>query len=206
MAAGALPTMFVYVPQSSLAQSRRVILTSGVPLSFQGSKGTFSIRSKVNSTLGRGSSSDSGSHRDPTPISSLRDPSSFAPPPKRIDSAIRPPPGRSGSSQQQQQQPLALTQYGHQEEDEQEPAPPPRPYRVDTTGLSTANLPPTSSTNRRRLVPVALLRNRANTTGPTPTAGLHPLHGRRRSSSKAAAAESATSTPATAEQRFADDA
>lgn len=115
---------------------------------MQGEKGTFGIRNKVvrshflhycphrphlpltlptqGSVLGRESTAQSS--RDATPLSSLRDPSSFAPPPKRI----LPPPGQSQA---------ALTQYGH-EEAVDEPPPPPRPYRVDTTGLSTSNLPP----------------------------------------------------------------
>ncbi|KAJ4392177.1 hypothetical protein N0V93_005802 [Gnomoniopsis smithogilvyi] len=89
-----------------------------------GEKGTFGIRNKVGSVLGREPAAHSS--RDPTPISSLRDPSTFAPPPKRI----LPPPGQA-----------ALTQHGHEEAVE-EPQPPPRPYRADTTGLSTSNLPP----------------------------------------------------------------
>ncbi|KAJ4422445.1 hypothetical protein N0V82_002895 [Gnomoniopsis sp. IMI 355080] len=92
-----------------------------------GEKGTFGIRNKVGSVLGREPAAHSSS-RDPTPISSLRDPSSFAPPPKRV----LPPPGQ-----------VALTQHAHEEvADEPEPRPPPRPYRADTTGLSTSNLPP----------------------------------------------------------------
>lgn len=76
------------------------------------------------------------------PLSSLKDPNSFGPPPKRSNFA-----GRSSS-------PTSLgaatpASYLRQETRQPEPAPepeepkpPPQPYRRDTTGLSTAHLPP----------------------------------------------------------------
>jgi hypothetical protein len=78
------------------------------------------------------------------PISSLRDPESFAPPPRRNPNAIGAAPSPTNSSS-----PASLTgptiphrPGSFQEASPDEPAPPPRPYRIDTTGLSTAHLPP----------------------------------------------------------------
>ncbi|KAI7788017.1 hypothetical protein LA080_013322 [Diaporthe eres] len=89
--------------------------------------------------FGRKSNSQSNADRDVTPISHLRDPASFAPPPKRTGSGLLPPPGvaRPGSSSSAQQY-----GYADQEQGVEEPPAPPRPYRVDTSGLSTAHLPP----------------------------------------------------------------
>lgn len=81
--------------------------------------------------------------RDVTPLSHLRDPSTFAPPPKRVDSGVLPPPAlpsSSASSPAQYQPQDDHQQYEHGvAEDTTAPT---RPYRADTTGLSTANLPP----------------------------------------------------------------
>lgn len=88
------------------------------------------------------------------PISSLKDPSSFGPPPKHINyhGAAAVPnqttPDRRGlgaplSREQIEAQELHRQQQEAAEEEElQKPPPPPVPYRVDTTGLSTNNLPP----------------------------------------------------------------
>ncbi|KAK8194170.1 hypothetical protein M8818_007357 [Zalaria obscura] len=91
------------------------------------------------------------------PLSSLRDPSSFAPPPKHVQyygaaaaqsssTPSPPPPPRSlGSAlppqqiHQQQEAERAAAQAA--EEEANRPRPPPGPYRPDTTGLSTAHLP-----------------------------------------------------------------
>lgn len=90
--------------------------------------------------------------RDATPLSHLRDPSTFAPPPKRVDSGLLPPPALpSSSSSSSYSQPSASLpdhyqqQYGRQQLEygvAEDTATPPRPYRANTTGLSTANLPP----------------------------------------------------------------
>jgi hypothetical protein len=96
--------------------------------------------------LGRGGEDERSTHVAP-PLSSLRDPSTFAPPPKRVDrGGILPPPTpqqhAATSSQGAAPSYSAQGYSSHQQqvEDEEEP-PPPKPYRVDTTGLSTAHLP-----------------------------------------------------------------
>lgn len=90
--------------------------------------------------------SNNNATRDATPISSLRDPSTFAPPPKRVDNGgILPPPAHpsSNSSSSYPQQYGQHQHYAQQQPQEvEEPPPAPKPYRTDTTGLSTANLPP----------------------------------------------------------------
>ncbi|KAI9147957.1 hypothetical protein HJFPF1_11775 [Paramyrothecium foliicola] len=110
--------------------------------------------------LGRNKSSDSSSNNHvAAPLTSLRDPSSFAPPPKRTGTGLAPPPPPSAPGtrkvvtapskyidprakeppawQQQQQQQLEQEQ-GVEDVDEDRP---PQPYRVNTSGLSTDNLP-----------------------------------------------------------------
>ncbi|KAI1804398.1 hypothetical protein F4811DRAFT_520468 [Daldinia bambusicola] len=103
-----------------------------------------SLKGQVKSLVGRGDKTDTAhsSNHSAIPISSLRDPSSFGPPPKRIGTGGNTPEARS-------QSPVSSTYFGythgvqqpHQHQVE-EPAPESRPYRVDTTGLSTSNLPP----------------------------------------------------------------
>ncbi|OTB20365.1 hypothetical protein K445DRAFT_51822 [Daldinia sp. EC12] len=117
-----------------------------------------SLKGQVKSLVGRGDKTTShSSNHSATPISSLRDPSSFGPPPKRIgttgsatgsrsESPVSPV--HSGNTHGVQQPPQ------HQVE---EPTPESRPYRVDTTGLSTSNLPPPpvrrSSPDKRNPIP-----------------------------------------------------
>jgi hypothetical protein len=68
-----------------------------------------------------------------TPLSSLKDPASFAPPPKRLNYT----PGSSAAAKPKvPAKPTAQTGA-----DEEANRPPPAPYRADTTGLSTAHLP-----------------------------------------------------------------
>ncbi|KAJ5901513.1 hypothetical protein N7495_002041 [Penicillium taxi] len=86
------------------------------------------------------------------PLSSLKDPSSFGPPPKHINyhgAAALPnetTPDRRGTgtplSEQNYEQNLQQQQAMEAEEEAQRPRPPPVPYRADTTGLSTNHLPP----------------------------------------------------------------
>lgn len=80
------------------------------------------------------------------PLSSLKDPDSFGPPPKHADaisgsagiptSPVRSKPkGGLGG-------PVPAPRWKQeQQEAEDKPTPPPVPYRTDTTGLSTSNLP-----------------------------------------------------------------
>lgn len=82
------------------------------------------------------------------PLSALKDPDSFAPPPKHTDSIAsgsgtptsatrpRPPAGGLGSPV-----PAPRRRQEEQEAQEEKAKAPPLPYRADTTGLSTNNLP-----------------------------------------------------------------
>lgn len=74
----------------------------------------------------------------PMPITSLRDPGSFAPPPKRTGAAGRASPGTNPAGGSAYARPAAQ----QPEPEPEEERPPPQPYRKDTTGLSTAHLPP----------------------------------------------------------------
>ncbi|KAI0841585.1 hypothetical protein F5Y06DRAFT_194248 [Hypoxylon sp. FL0890] len=96
------------------------------------------LKGQVKSLVGRGDkSSHSSSNHSAAPISTLRDPSSFGPPPKRVGSSGAPSPVSATSPYQS---PTGQT-YGVKQQTE-EPAVEPKPYKVDTTGLSTTNLPP----------------------------------------------------------------
>ncbi|KAI0011766.1 hypothetical protein F4779DRAFT_156601 [Xylariaceae sp. FL0662B] len=112
------------------------------------------LKGQVKGLIGRGdksySSSSSSSHSAP-PISSLRDPSTFGPPPKHVAQQDGNTGSPAGTRQHESPSPVALparqTTPGAQPQQQPapEPAPEPRPYRVDTTGLSTAHLPPPPS-------------------------------------------------------------
>ncbi|KAI0408800.1 hypothetical protein F4802DRAFT_367913 [Xylaria palmicola] len=106
-----------------------------------------SLRSQVKGLVGRGDPPSSREEHVPTPRSALRDPSSFAPPPKHVaayglsraqtqpaDGTAPPIPARTASSQTWS---AAAAQPA-----EEEPPAEPKPYRVNTTGLSTSHLPP----------------------------------------------------------------
>ncbi|EEY16708.1 conserved hypothetical protein [Verticillium alfalfae VaMs.102] len=82
------------------------------------------------------------------PIASLRDPASFAPPPKRTaDQPLPPPISRTSTASSAAGGPPSYNdsnryatqqqQYGAVAEEEDDTPAPPKPYRVDTTGLST---------------------------------------------------------------------
>lgn len=85
------------------------------------------------------------------PLSSLKDPSSFAPPPKHINyhggAAM---PDRLTPDTRGLGKPLTAAEIRQQEaqemearqQEEVEQAPPPQPWRTDTTGLRTDHLPP----------------------------------------------------------------
>lgn len=105
--------------------------------------------------MGKGKESDSNrADRVSQPLSSLKDPSSFGPPPKHINyhGAAAVPnqttPDRRGlgaplaQDQINAQNPHRQAEIEAEEEQPQRPAPPPVPYRANTTGLSTDNLPP----------------------------------------------------------------
>ncbi|KAI3344076.1 hypothetical protein F4824DRAFT_32446 [Ustulina deusta] len=112
-------------------------------------KSGSSLKSQVKGLVGRGdtSSPDRETHVA-APRSSLRDPASFGPPPKHVaaygqtptaQTQATPAPNAAGRSQT-----YGATQSSHAQyvEEEEEPPAEPKPYRVDTTGLSTSHLPP----------------------------------------------------------------
>ncbi|KAI0804059.1 hypothetical protein GGR55DRAFT_330584 [Xylaria sp. FL0064] len=114
-------------------------------------KNGSSLKSQVKGLVGRGDTSSPSSREGyvPPPRSSLRDPASFGPPPKHV-AAYGPSPT---AQQQQTQSPKSAgsqtyaavqpySQAQHVEEEAEVPPPEPKPYRVDTTGLSTSHLPP----------------------------------------------------------------
>ncbi|KAI1176274.1 hypothetical protein F4777DRAFT_276937 [Nemania sp. FL0916] len=114
-------------------------------------KNGTSLRNQVKGLVGRGETPSDREAHIAAPISSLRDPSSFGPPPKHVAAygptaspsspRVATPvaagrtqsPAQPYSSSSQQQQPAYV--------DEAPPAEP-KPYRTDTTGLSTSHLPP----------------------------------------------------------------
>ncbi|CAI7599839.1 unnamed protein product [Penicillium glandicola] len=113
------------------------------------------MKGHVAGWMGKGneSNSDRADHVS-RPLSSLKDPSSFGPPPKHINyhGAAAVPnqttPDRRGLGAPLSQDQINA-QHAHQQEiaeaeEEQlkKPAPPPVPYRADTSGLSTDHLPP----------------------------------------------------------------
>ncbi|PON21725.1 hypothetical protein TGAM01_v209463 [Trichoderma gamsii] len=83
---------------------------------------------------------DIGASHVARPLSSLRDPNSFAPPPRRTGSGLAPPPPPSTAKRSVVKVPG--TYQPAYEEEEEEHHIPTGPYRADTTGLSTSNLPP----------------------------------------------------------------
>ncbi|SPJ73624.1 uncharacterized protein FTOL_03354 [Fusarium torulosum] len=111
------------------------------------------LRGQVKGLVGRGKSDDSdrGDHVS-VPLSQLKDPSSFAPPPKRTGSGLIPAAPKpestsrkvitSPSKYQDPRLPVSQESIYAEPQEEIEDQPQPRgPYRVNTTGLSTDNLP-----------------------------------------------------------------
>ncbi|KAF2119968.1 hypothetical protein BDV96DRAFT_641835 [Lophiotrema nucula] len=102
---------------------------------------------------GKGPDEEEASDHVSAPLSTLKDPSSFGPPPKHVNyhgaAAVS-----SGSSSAQgglgapltqeestAKQRLQARREAQAREEEEANKPPPGPYRADTTGLATANLP-----------------------------------------------------------------
>ncbi|KAI0598520.1 hypothetical protein F4775DRAFT_592241 [Biscogniauxia sp. FL1348] len=117
-----------------------------------------SLKGQVKGLLNRGgdkpSESNHSSNHSPVPITSLRDPSSFGPPPKHVGSGsgshVLPPPSSTTSSQGP---PLPSRGGGPPNAHQQRPVTAtgaedlaatgePKPFRADNTGLSTSHLPP----------------------------------------------------------------
>ncbi|KAI0456144.1 hypothetical protein F5B21DRAFT_163026 [Xylaria acuta] len=124
-------------------------------------KSGSSLKSQVKGLVGRDDPSSPREQHVAAPRSSLRDPSSFGPPPKHIaaygrttTAQTQPAAGTASSSlsytptQSSAAEPVASQTHGSaqpyqaQHGVEEEPPAEPRPYRVDTTGLSTSHLPP----------------------------------------------------------------
>jgi hypothetical protein len=102
---------------------------------------------------GKGPGSDSASEHVSRPLTTLKDPALFGPPPRNVNyhggialpNEITPHTGGLGA-------PLSETEIktaeqkvqaaSQQEEEEVKPAAPPLPYRADRTGLKTSHLPP----------------------------------------------------------------
>ncbi|KAI1128571.1 hypothetical protein F5Y10DRAFT_174669 [Nemania abortiva] len=109
-------------------------------------KSGSSLKSQVKGFMGRGDASSEREEHVPTPRSALRDPSSFGPPPKHV--AAYGPAAAQGSSHATRpaagQAQGAIQPYQSQQSQyvEEEPPAEPKPYRFDTTGLSTSHLPP----------------------------------------------------------------
>ncbi|KAI1816048.1 hypothetical protein GGS20DRAFT_268492 [Poronia punctata] len=114
------------------------------------------IKDQVKGLVGRGDKAIGREGHVAAPISSLRDPSSFGPPPKHVASygqstSRTASPASSGSHTPARShsvgggsvtsQTHGPTQQQAQNVGEAPPPPEPKPYRVDTTGLSTAHLP-----------------------------------------------------------------
>ncbi|KAF2795349.1 hypothetical protein K505DRAFT_336097 [Melanomma pulvis-pyrius CBS 109.77] len=101
-------------------------------------RGDFKGANTVAGWMGKGKDTNQEAlDHQSAPLSTLKDPASFGPPPKRTLAAA---PDSSGLGAPV---PTPTRQQRLQEAEEEEEAnkPPPGPYRADTTGLSTAQLP-----------------------------------------------------------------
>ncbi|RAH41951.1 uncharacterized protein BO95DRAFT_371890 [Aspergillus brunneoviolaceus CBS 621.78] len=120
----------------------------------EGWRNDFKGINQVAGWMGKGKDKDEREEHVAVPLSSLKDPASFGPPPKHIKyhgAGALPnelTPDRRGlgaplSEDQIQQQHARQQEEEQARNDEaQKPAAPPLPYRVNRTGLDTANLPP----------------------------------------------------------------
>ncbi|KAF4449856.1 gmp synthase [Fusarium austroafricanum] len=116
-------------------------------------KSGTTFKGQVKGLVGRGKSDDKDrSNHVSVPISQLKDPSSFAPPPKRTGSGLIPAAPKTESaprkvitSPSNYQDPRASAPeepgYAEPQEDFEEQPQPRGPYCTNTTGLSTDNLP-----------------------------------------------------------------
>ncbi|KAL1801073.1 hypothetical protein ACET3X_001415 [Alternaria dauci] len=103
------------------------------------------VKGWVSKAQGKDVHAEAAREHQSTPLSSLKDPSQFAPPPKRLDysggsaasASTGPPPVPAGSARQR----LLEKEEARRRAEEEANRPPPGPYRPDTTGLSTAHLP-----------------------------------------------------------------
>ncbi|KAI1190549.1 hypothetical protein F5B17DRAFT_62481 [Nemania serpens] len=117
---------------------RNVVEKGGSSLKNQVKK---QVQSQVKGFAGRGDTASEPETHVVTPRTALRDPSSFGPPPKHVATYGPRPAAAQASSQAVVPVAGQITQHG----EEEEPPAEPRPYRSDTTGLSTSHLPPPPS-------------------------------------------------------------
>ncbi|KAH8170731.1 GMP synthase [Sarocladium implicatum] len=115
------------------------------------------LRNKTNSMMGGKSQEDTDrSNHVSAPLSSLKDPASFAPPPRRTGTGLAPAPPPSNTprkviaapstyhdprSSAPLQPPPKISSVSQLEQEQQAPPPRSGPYTANTTGLSTAGLP-----------------------------------------------------------------
>ncbi|KAI4907985.1 uncharacterized protein J4E92_011030 [Alternaria infectoria] len=103
------------------------------------------VKGWVGKAQGKDPHAEAARDHQSAPLSSLKDPSQFAPPPKRLDysggSAASAPSGPSSAPAGSAKQRLQEREEARRREEEEANRPAPGPYRPDTTGLSTAHLP-----------------------------------------------------------------
>ncbi|KAK7733898.1 hypothetical protein SLS53_008048 [Cytospora paraplurivora] len=110
------------------------------------------LKDQVGAMLGRNSNALRDPNHQSTPLNQLRDPSTFAPPPKRVPGGVLPPPRASPSSSSAGAQDYG--HYGQAQQQEQylaEDSPPPTPYRSSPGGPPAP--PPYSATSSSRPPP-----------------------------------------------------
>ncbi|QSZ34786.1 hypothetical protein DSL72_007644 [Monilinia vaccinii-corymbosi] len=125
-------------------------------------RGDFKGINQVAGWMGKGkdTSRETALEHQSRPLSSLKDPSSFGPPPKsgryHGSAALSPPTSLSYQTKSdtgglgapipqdeiRARQEAEEEERRRQEEEASKPKPPPMPYRANTTGLSVAHLPP----------------------------------------------------------------
>ncbi|KAM0129221.1 hypothetical protein ACHAP3_007954 [Botrytis cinerea] len=124
-------------------------------------RGDFKGLNQVAGWMGKGKDPrEEALEHNSRPLSSLKDPSSFGPPPKSVKyhgaAALPPPNGLSSQARSDTgglgapiprseiiaQQEAEEEERRRQEEEDAKPKPPPMPYRANTTGLSIDHLPP----------------------------------------------------------------
>ncbi|MCJ1314539.1 hypothetical protein MMC25_008221 [Agyrium rufum] len=111
-------------------------------------RGDFKGIGQVAGWMGKGrdtSALEQAQEHQSRPLNSLKDPSSFGPPPKSVQyHGAAAAPDRITPVKKGLGAPIVLKpepQVQQEEEEGLKPPPPPVPYRADTTGLSTQNLP-----------------------------------------------------------------
>lgn len=118
------------------------------------------VKGWVGKVQGKDNHAEAAREHQSAPLSTLKDPSTFAPPPKRIPGASPvsggPAAAPAGSARQRLQEREEAQRRAEQE------SKPQGPYRTDTTGLSTAHLPkpPASRPNAATPPPVPAARGK----------------------------------------------